>query len=65
MPASVHRVVWHTGSRRMKKKKYCQFSIGGLLALTVIAATLVSFRDGLTSERSLHAIWVASFLFSY
>jgi len=48
-----------------KKKKYCQFSIGGLLALTVIAATLVSFRDGLTSERSLHAIWVASFLFSY
>jgi hypothetical protein len=47
------------------KTKYCQFSLSGLFALTIVAATLVSFRGGLTSERSLHAVWCASFLFSY
>lgn len=46
-------------------RKYFQFSLGGLLALMIVAAALVSFRGGLTSERSLHAIWVASFLLWY
>lgn len=54
----------HAGAFRMNRN-YCQFSIRTLFAFTIVTAVLVSMRDGVRSERSLQAIWVASLLFSY
>jgi hypothetical protein len=47
------------------KMKNLRFSLASVLALLVIVATVLSVRQGLTSESALQAVWLASFILSY